>query len=338
MNEETFESERNFPLILAYSLLSKTPVRVRVEKDRQIKKSMAKLLQSISYGSSHSTEGDYISFRPGALQGGEVAIKCEDEAGAYMPMLLVLCPFVVKPMRVRLRGVTNENICVDMARIAHVSVLRSFGVDGCEVVVKRRAFGPAGGGEVILSCPGPQKVSVVDLQKSEKIQKIRGLVISSRLCSIPTHTMTEKIKELLAGTVSLKVSSSTSNKLDSGPSPGFQCAVFAESKNGIYYAEQNGKGGTPDEAVTRACKELLKSIRRGGVFDKKLLYLALTMMALSSTNVSQLRICRVDDELQEVLGLLKRFFKFQYSISPSDDEYIISALGCGYTNISRSLR
>lgn len=338
MDGIVFEPEENIELVLVYSLLSRITVRVIPGRRRGFVKGFIKLLQDISFGSSHSSEGDYIRFVPGSLRGGEALVRCEEEISVYISPLLVLCPFVEEPLRIRFKGITNGQLCVDMIRIAHFGVLRRFGIDGCELVVKRRGFAPEGRGEVLFTVPGFQKISTIELVEDEKLLKIRGLVLSSRLSSIPTKEMTERIKEVMFDVGNTKVFSSTSNKLDAGPSPGFQCAMFSESKNGVYYFVQSGEGSTPKETADAACKGLLQSIRNGGLFDKKLLYIALSFMALSSTSMGRLNICKIDKDIQDVLDLLKMFFRFEYDVRKTKDSHIISAIGCGFTNINRSLQ
>lgn len=334
----SFDDEGRMGLVLVYGLLSKTKVRVAAGSQRGMARSFCKLLQAISHGSTHSREGDYVVFVPGTLRGGEAVVKCEDEVSAYIEPLLVLCAFVTEPLRIRFKGVTNGERCVDMIRIAHLGVLRRFGVDGCEVVVKKRGFGPLGGGEVVLSASGPKRVGTIALEEEEKIVKVRGLVLSSRMSSIATREMTERIKELMGDVLSTKVFSSMSNRLDSGPSPGFQCAVFAESRSGIFYHVSGSNGLTPKETAAAACRGLLQSIRKGGVFDEKLVYLALSLMAVSSTSVGSLRIGRAGGEAMAVLGLLERFFGFGYEVRGCEDGHVVYGAGCGLTSISRVLR
>ncbi|KAH9411226.1 RNA 3'-terminal phosphate cyclase [Ordospora pajunii] len=349
-NVEVFESEENLELILVYSVISKTKVKVAIKNRQRMARSFAKLLKSISNGCMYSTEGEYVIFTPGSLSGGNVIFKCEEEISMYIVPLLVLCPFVSGPLKIRFKGITNGNMCVDMIRIAHFGVMRRFGVDGCELVVKKRGFGPKGEGEVILSVSGARKVGVVDFVNDEKIVKVRGLVLSSRVSSMPTREMTEVIKRLLGGISRVKVFSNVSNRLDSGPSPGFQCNVFAESKNGIYYSTVNGwneedvdgksvsKVLKPEEAAERACCELLRSMKAGGIFDRKLAYLGLSLMCLSPRSVSRMRMCKVNYEIGGVLELLKRFFKFEYEIRKQGGGYVVYGCGNGYTNVMRQLK
>ncbi|TBU15255.1 RNA 3'-terminal phosphate cyclase [Ordospora colligata] len=347
---EVFDSEESLELILVYSLLSKIKVKIAMNKRKKMATSFAKLLKSISNGSMYLTEGEYLIFTPGSLSGGSLIFKCEEEISIYIIPLLVLCAFVSEPLKIRFKGITNGNMCVDMIRIAHFGVMRRFGIDGCELVVKKRGFEPEGQGEVMLSMSGARKISVVDFADDEKIVKVRGLVLSSRLSSTPTREMTEVIKRLLGDVSRVKVFSNVSNRLDSGPSPGFQCNVFAESKNGIYYSTVNGwneenvdvksldRVRKPEEAAEMACHELLRSVKAGGVFDRKLVYLGLSLMCLSPRSVSRIKICKVDHEIAKVFELLKRFFKFEYEIKKHEGGYIVYGSGNGYTNVMRQLK
>ncbi|AFM98468.1 RNA 3'-terminal phosphate cyclase [Encephalitozoon hellem ATCC 50504] len=338
MSEMVFDCEKNLELILVYSLLSKNEVKVAVKRRQKMAKSFAKLLQKISHGSAYSVSEGYVTFTPGSLKGGEVAIQCEEEISMYIEPILVLCPFVIEPLKIKFKGITNGKLCVDLIRIAHFGVLRGFGVKECEIVVKKRGFGPIGKGEVVFTVGSPGKISTIVLEKPEKIVKVRGLVVSSRVSSIPVKEMTETIKELMGDVSNTKVFSNMSNRLDSGPSPGFQCAVFAESKNGVYYSVMSGEKLTPRETATAACKELLLSIRHGGVFDKKLLYLALSLMSLSSTSIGSLWVGKVDSDVKVILDLLKQFFGFEYEVRRSGDGDVVYGAGCGLSRISRQLK
>ncbi|ADM11703.1 RNA 3'terminal phosphate cyclase [Encephalitozoon intestinalis ATCC 50506] len=338
IEEMVFDCEENLELILVFSLLSKNKVRVAVEKRLKMARSFIKLLRSISHGSTCSWEEGQMVFTPGSLKGGDVVARCEDEISMYIEPLLILCPFITEPLKIRFKGVTNDKLCVDLIRIAHFGVLKRFGIKGCEIVVKKRGFGPEGKGEVIFTVDMPGKITTISLENPEKILKIRGLVLSSRVSSIPVKEMTERIKELMEDVSNTKVFSNMSNRLDSGPSPGFQCAVFAESKNGIYYSVMNGEGLTPRETATRACKDLLKSIKYGGMFDKKLLYLALSLMSLAPPSVGGLWVGKVDLDVEKILEMLKRFFGFEYEVRNTAQGHTVFGPGCGLTNISRQLK
>ncbi|CAD25463.1 RNA 3'TERMINAL PHOSPHATE CYCLASE [Encephalitozoon cuniculi GB-M1] len=337
-SEMVFECPESLELILVCSLLSKNTVKVAVGRRYSMAKSFVKLLQGISHGSSHSWEEGYVLFAPGALRGGDTTVVCSDEISMYIEPLLVLCPFVTEPLRIRFKGITNGKLCVDLIRIAHFNVLRRFGINGCEIVVRKRGFAPEGKGEVLFTVDRPGKVCTIALESPEKILKVRGLVLSSRVSSVPAKEMTDRIKEMLGDILNTKVFSNMSNRVDSGPSPGFQCAVFAESKSGIYYSIGSGEGLTPRETATAACKDLLRSVKYGGVFDKKLLYLALSLMSLSSTSIGSLWVGRVDSEVQGILDLLKRFFGFEYEVRSTGEGHVVYGPGCGLTNVNRLLR
>lgn len=338
MNEMVFDCEKSLELILVYSLLSKNKVKVVVKRRQKMARSFAKLLQNISHGTAYSLSEGCMAFTPGSLKGGEVAVQCEEEISMYIQPILVLCPFVIEPLKIKFKGITNGKLCTDLIRIAHFDVLKRFGVKECEVVVKKRGFGPMGKGEVVFTVGSPGKISTIRLERLEKIVKIRGLVLSSRVSSIPTKEMTERIKELMGDVSNTKVFSNMSNRLDSGPSPGFQCAVFAESKNGIYYSIMSGEGLTPKETATIACKDLLRSIRHGGVFDKKLLYLALSLMSLSSPSIGSLWVGKVDSDVKIILDLLRQFFGFEYEVRKSGEGDIVYGAGCGLSRIPRQLK
>lgn len=93
--------------------------------------------------------------------------------------------------------------------------------------------------------------------------------------------MIDTIKEEMKSLADTKVYCAVSNKNDSGPSPGYECSVYTESYNGIFYQTLNNKK-VPEEMAKDCCFELLKGIDNGGIFDTKLYPIIFTFMSLAN--------------------------------------------------------
>lgn len=327
-----------FNFTITYSLLTKKAIKIQIKDYKEYKEDYVRFMCSITKDSSYKYDTDTktIFFNPGVLLEGKFTYKCKDEITNYIVPLLPLLPFNSSQIFIKFLGVTNNAHSVEIIRIAHFTLLKHFDVPDLEIFVKKTGFYPDGMGEVDLYCGSINQVKSIELTQVPELEITRALLISSRLNSTYISEMSNVIKELL-GDLNLKIFTNVHNSKDSGPSPGFQCSLFMESKEGIFYTVKTGKDSLPQEVAKEACFNLLTTANRGGIFDEKLYPLLLSYLALSSTDISSVAISRITDELDVVISLLKLFFNYKFTLTKQSDSLILKSSGCGYKNLNKKL-
>uniref|UniRef100_A0A8C0PZM5 RNA terminal phosphate cyclase like 1 n=2 Tax=Canis lupus familiaris TaxID=9615 RepID=A0A8C0PZM5_CANLF len=106
---------------LVLSTLSGRPVkirRIRARDDnpglRDFEASFIRLLDKVTNGSriEINQTGTTLYYQPGLLYGGSVEHDCNvlRSIGYYLESLLCLAPFMKHPLRIVLRGVTNDQV------------------------------------------------------------------------------------------------------------------------------------------------------------------------------------------------------------------------------------
>lgn len=96
---------------------------------------LLKLLDQITNGSKIDINptGTALFYQPGLLQGGRLELDCGNERGLgyFLEPLICLAPFVKKPVKAVLRGVTNSrrDPSVDLIKSCWLPVVKKFTVD-----------------------------------------------------------------------------------------------------------------------------------------------------------------------------------------------------------------
>ena len=111
--------------------------------------------------------GTRLKYKPGIIMGGKNLVhNCAltRSMGYYLEPLLLLGLFGKKPLSIRLRGVTDDpkDPSVDTFRNASLHILKRFGVpsEGLDLKIEARGVAPEGGGEVVLTVPNVQTLTV----------------------------------------------------------------------------------------------------------------------------------------------------------------------------------
>lgn len=321
---------------IIFSILSQKTIEIKKTDDEFIA-SFLTLIQKLTYNTKFEDLNDSIKFYPGTLIGGKTAHDCgKYNITRFLCPLLLAAPFVRNPIQINLTGITNDcGLSIDAFKHVHCKLLENFGVTDIELKIIKRGFGPEGQGHIYFSTKNV--MNLLPITKDEhNIQKIRGLTVSAHLSSITAHQIINTVKDKLSClTNDIKFYSDICNKNDSGPSPGYNCVLFAESnKDGknLYYGESNGDGRKIESVAHDAMVDLCKSIKTGGAYDYKVHKFMFALACLGLSDVSQIEIKVINEDDNEFLSLLEKFFGFRHEVKEIDDKLYFIAFGTGYKN------
>lgn len=322
--------------ILKYSLVLSLLSRKKAafELDFEIE-DIPEFIKIISPDSEYELSENTLMFTPGPLEGGELRFSVEN-IPETLPHIIHLSPFLGEDSQITIDGITNvSDESVDVFKITYYKIFRAFKLPKFEISINKRGFAPAGGGSISFKSKCVRSIDSIDLRDTEPLSKIRGLVITARIGADYAHRMINKIKNEMSELANTKVLCVTNNRNDSGPSPGYECSLFGESKNGVFYSTVNNNE-IPESMAEECCREMLKSINDGVVFDGKLLPAVIFFMGLSK-GVSYLGFRSLDDKSMKILDLLRIFLKVNFSIEKYGDHSVISVIGSSYSNIFKPM-
>lgn len=278
---------------------------------------------------------DGTVFIPGPLVSGKLkdTVKSIPESLSH---IIVLSPFLGDELNLELTGLTNHGChSTDLYKITYQKMFRAFKLPKFDLNVKKRGFGPLGGGIATYNMKPVRKVQSIKLSTEEKINKIRGLVITARIGSNTAKRIISKIKSEMSELANTKVLCIVNNRNESGPSPGFECSVIGESDNGVIYVTVS-TGETPERVAEFSCCWFLETLDAYGIFDEKILHHVVILMGLAD-GVSHLVIGNLDGVTKYVLELLKIFFNVSYKVEISNEKQILTVIGCNYSNRHKPL-
>ncbi|NXA53090.1 RCL1 protein, partial [Nothocercus julius] len=336
---------------LVLSTLSGRPLKIRKirarEEDpglRDFEASFIRLIDKVTNGSriEINQTGTTLYYQPGLLYGGSLEHDCSPSRGIgyYLESLLCLAPFMKHPLKIVLRGVTNDQVdpSVDILKATALPLLKKFGIDGesLEIKINRRGMPPKGGGEIVFACPVKKVLQPIQLTDPGKIKRIRGTATSSWL----VIQFGSRVK-----CTSLSLSCR---------SPGFGLSLVAETINGTFLSAElasnpQGQGAAvlPEELGQSCAKLLLEEIYRGGCVDSTNQSLALLLMTLGQQDVSKVLLGPLSPYTIEFLRHLRSFFQIMFKIetkSPEEEEHkggakvLMTCVGIGFSNLSKTIR
>lgn len=337
MKNLKFENDEDFEILIVLSLLSRSIVDIVLLSKNDTVFSFLDFIKIISPDSSYSynEKSNILTFYPKACVGGKYKMSIDSNICTFLTSLILISPFIKSNIEFEFTGITNDPQSVDVLKITFFKIYKLFNLKGFEINIKKRGFGPIGEGIVLFKEWAVKSIDNFTLLEDEQILKIRGLVITSRIGSEYSRRMIQEINERMSDLGNTKVLSIINNRNDSGPSPGFECTVMAESKNGIFYNTSVGDASILPEILAKdSCHSMLKSMRNQGIFDYKILPYVLIYMGFAK-NIGILKIGKLDSCSKRTLEYLKKFFNIEYRINM--DKSLLTIVGCGHINQFMSL-
>ncbi|XP_004600194.1 RNA 3'-terminal phosphate cyclase-like protein isoform X1 [Sorex araneus] len=354
---------------LVLSTLSGRPVKIRKIRARDdnpglrdFEASFIRLLDKITNGSriEINQTGTTLYYQPGLLYGGSVEHDCcvLRSIGYYLESLLCLAPFMKHPLKIVLRGVTNDQVdpSVDVLKATALPLLKQFGIDGesFELKIVRRGMPPGGGGEVLFSCPVRKFLKPIQLTDPGKIKRIRGMAYSVRVSPQMANRIVESARSILNKFIpDIYIYTDHMKGVNSGKSPGFGLSLVAETTNGTFLSAElasnpQGQGAAvlPEDLGRNCAKLLLEEIYRGGCVDSTNQSLALLLMTLGQQDVSKVLLGPLSPYTIEFLRHLKSFFQIMFKIETKScdeelkggDKVLMTCVGIGFSNLSKTLK
>ncbi|KAF4072898.1 hypothetical protein AMELA_G00252720 [Ameiurus melas] len=355
---------------LVLSTLSGKRVKIRNIRSRDdnpglrdFEASFIRLLDKVTNGTriEINQTGTVLFYQPGLLYGGSVEHECnvQRSIGYYLEALLMLAPFMKNPLKAVLKGVTNDptDPSVDLLKVTAVPLMKKFGVDGegLELKVVKRGMAPGGGGEVHFSCPVRRTIKPVQLTDPGKIKRIRGTAYSVRTSPQMANRIVDSARSILNKFIpDIYIYTDHMKGASSGKSPGFGLVLVAETVNGTFLSAemastQQGQGDPilPEEMGKKCARLLLEEVYRGGCVDSTNQSLALLYMTLGQQDVSKTLLGPLSPYTIEFLRHIRDFFQIMFKIEQQkgdEDErkggekVLMTCVGAGYTNISKTLK
>lgn len=305
--------------------------------------------------------GTVLFYQPGLLYGGTVEHDCNTQRsiGFYLEALLMLAPFMKNPLKATLKGVTNDPLdpSVDLLKSTAIPLMKQFGVDGegLELKVVKRGVAPGGGGEVLFRCPVRRTIRPVQLTDPGKIKRIRGIAYSVRVSPQMANRIVDSARSILNKYIpDIYIYTDHMKGANSGKSPGFGLTLVAETLTGSFLSAEmsstpQGQGDPvlPEDLGRNCAKLLLEEIYRGGCVDSTNQSLALLYMTLGQQDVSKALLGPLSPYTIEFLRHVRDFFQTMFKIETQKaledvrkggDKVLMTCVGAGYANISKSIK
>ncbi|NXX96444.1 RCL1 protein, partial [Centropus bengalensis] len=322
---------------------------------RDFEASFIRLIDKVTNGSriEINQTGTSLYYQPGLLYGGSLEHDCSPSRsiGYYLESLLCLAPFMKHPLKIVLRGVTNDQVdpSVDVLKATALPLLKRFGIDGesLEIKINRRGMPPKGGGEIVFACPVRKVLQPIQFTDPGKIKRIRGTAYSVRVSPQMANRMVESARSILNKFLpDIYIYTDHMKGVSSGKSPGFGMCLIAETINGTILSAElasnpQGQGAAvlPEELGQNCAKLLLEEIYR--VSSQYVLSLAHTSCSVSQTLLFFFFSLRI-----EFLRHLRSFFQIMFKIETKTPEeehmggekVLMTCVGIGFSNLSKTIR
>lgn len=275
-----------------------------------------RLIDKLSDGSNIEINetGTMLKFKPGIILGGEIShdCVCSRAIGWYLEGILPIVIFAKLPVKLTLTGVTNNqlDITIDTLRIVTLPLLRNFGIEGMNLVIKRRGAAPNGGGLIEFSSPIVRELRPINIIETGLIKRVRGVAF----CAKMSPTILTRVVDSARGVLNdylpdVYIHSDHNRGKESGASPGYSLALhagnykliltllifiyllFIESTTGVLVSAERCAAETggelPEDIGREAALQLLEEIWKGGVVDSIHQSLIIFFMVMGPEDVSK---------------------------------------------------
>ncbi|KAI9024734.1 RNA 3'-terminal phosphate cyclase/enolpyruvate transferase [Hyaloraphidium curvatum] len=337
---------------------------------RDFEVNFLRLLEKVTNGTAIEINytGTAVVYRPGVITGGKLQHDCPASRaiGYFLEALIPLAPFAKKPFDITLTGVTNDAVDVSVDRIRTVllpNLRRHMNLDAdndsLELRILKRGAPPLGGGEVRFACPVLRSLKPVQFTEPGRIKRIRGIAYATRMSPQMANRIVEASRGKLTTFIpDVYVYTDVYKGDDSGRSPGYGLTLVAESTTGALLsadcafskpAKQEGDGKeealpaarvfeTPEELGEYVTNLLLEEIAQGGCVDSTCQWLTLLLMAAGPEDVSKVRLGSLTDFSVQYLRDIRTIMNVRFKIAadPANGTVLLSCLGSGLLNISKS--
>lgn len=319
-----------------------------------------------------SSDGTTLSFKPGTItnmNGQPFSHQCTTVGnrgfGYWLEVLLCIVPFGKKSIDITLTdGLTNsqKDISVDCIRNTTLFLLNthflkndgdsSSGSSGNNLatlqILKRGAF-PDGGGQIRLKVPIiKNKIPPIQLLNEGMIKRVRGIAYATRVAPAMANRMVESAKGFLHHYIpDVWVYTDHYTGAASGLSSGYALYLQAESDTGVRLSveytpeptnsEMKTSVHVPEDVGVHVSKLLCDEVAVGGCVDRMNQWLVLLFMALSSQDVSKVRLGKLTPNSVSWLRTIRQFFGVVFKITPDYETrtLVLSCVGTGYRNMAR---
>lgn len=182
---------------------------------------------------------------------------------------------------------------------------------------------PNGGGQIFFKCPIRNSIKPINMLKSSKIKRIRGIALATRVSPNIANRMIDKAKGLLLQFLpDVYIYSDHLKGKNSGKSPGFGLSLVAETITGNYYtgesysnASGSDKGPSlPEDVAQEAVHDLFEEIYRGGCVDSHNQPLICLYMALGQTDISKVQFGPLTPYTIQLLKHMKYFLGIEFML------------------------